>query len=154
MKINKIDFKFVQVLKPYLDEQNKIIESRPQSRYEKRNKLPLHKYGKGSFCKFKIERKHYGKRGIYAILVKKKILYIGECEDLFDRFNAGYGNISPRNCFEGGRETNCRINNLILKLFKKGLEIDLYFYETKKNKSIEKMLIKENKPEWNRTNKK
>ena len=29
------------------------------------------------------------------------------------RYNNGYGRISPRNCFQGGQSTNCRVNNLI-----------------------------------------
>jgi hypothetical protein len=32
--------------------------------------------------------------------------YVGECRDLVKRFNSGYGQISPRNCFVGGRRTN------------------------------------------------
>jgi hypothetical protein len=42
------------------------------------------------------------------------------------RFNAGYGNISPKNCFKGGQETNCRVNNLVHSAALAGERISTY----------------------------
>jgi len=77
-------------------------------------------------------------------------VYIGKTEDLGRRFNQGYGNISPRNCYEGGQQTNCRINNFILNSLKENRKITLYFYETADLDNLEPQLIKELKPEWNK----
>lgn len=70
--------------------------------------------------------------------------------NLGERYNNGYGVISPRKCYKGGQETNCRINNLILQNFKNKSSIDLYFYETDERINIESKLIKEYDPEWNK----
>jgi len=53
----------------------------------------------------------------------------------------GYGTISPRNCFEGGQKTNCKMNKVVLEIYKNGQKIDIYFYETKDYKAIEKELL-------------
>ena len=66
----------------------------------------------------------------------------------------GYGTISPRNCFKGGQETNCRINNLILLTSKSGIELALWFYEIEGGKqervAVERELVQALKPTWNR----
>ena len=121
----------------------------PQSRYSNKNKLSLNRYGKGPFCKFTIP-KDYKVGGVYAIIVNEELKYIGECVNLPSRFNTGYGNISPRNCFKGGQETNCRINNLILEITKKGKSISLWFLNTWDHKSVEGGLLMKDGPAWNR----
>lgn len=94
----------------------------PQSRYNNGKNLPVNRYGQGPFCKFRIPNgQHYS--GVYAVMVGRQVKYIGECENLSSRFNMGYGNISPRNCFRGGQETNCRLNNLICEVAKRGESI-------------------------------
>ena len=45
-----------------------------------------------------------------------QIIYIGETAGLRQRFNMGYGNISPRNCYVGGQSTNCKMNKIVPKL--------------------------------------
>ena len=62
----------------------------------------------------------------------------------------GYGQISPRNAYEGGQETNCRINNLILEETKKNNGIDLWFLKTNDYKKIEKLLRLTLNPIWNK----
>jgi hypothetical protein len=89
-----------------------VAEVNPQSRYANTKQLGLNKYGAGPFCKFAISST-YAECGVYAITVNAQVMYIGECVNLSSRYNAGYGQISPRNCYSGGQETNCRINNLI-----------------------------------------
>jgi hypothetical protein len=95
--------------------------------------VPLHNYGEGTFCKFRIsvEKKL---AGVYAIAVAGDVVHKGECEDFRDRYNMGYGNISTRNCYVGGQATNYRVNLLILDLAKQGGRIDLYFHLTPKKK--------------------
>ena len=108
------------------------------AKYENKKNLSLNKYGKGPFCKFTIDRKYSGKSGrICNSSVNNEIQYVGECDDFFKRFGMGYGNISPRNCFEGGQLTNCRINSNILTLFKSNGIIQLHFLETHDRFKIE-----------------
>jgi len=151
LNLGNISFHHVCVIVPELDENQNAIEYMPQSMYKNEKGYPLLKYGNGPFCKFKIDKKYSGKNGIYAICVDKNLKYIGECENFLKRFNYGYGNISPKNCFKGGRPTNCRINSLILSFYKKDLKIDLYFFETPNRFKLEYEIIKKNNPEWNKT---
>jgi len=151
LNLGNISFHHVCVIVPELDGNQNAIEYMPQSMYKNEKGYPLLKYGKGPFCKFKIDKTYSGKNGIYAICVDKNLKYIGECEDFLKRFNYGYGNISPRNCFKDGRSTNCRINSLILNLYKNGSKIELYFFESSNRYNLEHELIKKNNPEWNKT---
>ena len=145
-------FRRVCEIIPELDENGVPIEYTPQSKYRHRTEIPLHEYGSSPFCRFKISKQYDGKSGVYIIEVDGKPKYVGECEDLGKRFNMGYGNISPRNCYKGGQATNCRINNLILQKYKSESKIEVFFLETTRNRSkIEKHLIQTLKPEWNKT---
>ena len=110
--------------------------------------LPLNRYGKGPFCKFIIPR-NIECCGVYALVVNGKVEYIGECAGLSSRFNRGYGNISPRNCFVGGQETNCRINNLVLQQIKAGLDVSVWFLATHEYKSVERELRESLPLSWN-----
>lgn len=76
--------------------------------------------------------------------------YVGECANLSARFNAGYGNISPKNCFKGGQETNCRLNNLLYSAFVASLRISLWFFQTTDYKSVELALRGTLRLTWNR----
>jgi hypothetical protein len=62
----------------------------------------------------------------------------------------GYGIISPRNCFKGGQETNCRVNNLVYEAASAGLKISLWFLQTGDYKAVESKLRATMEPEWNR----
>ncbi len=149
MKLELDKFDRVCEIIPKLDANNEAVEFFPQSRYKKQY-LGLHKYGKGPFCKFTIGKQYFGKMGVYVILVNGEVCYVGECENFYDRFYA-YGNISPKNCFKGGRSTNCRINTNILTSFKSNNTIQLYFLETSDRFKIEHELIQELAPPWNKT---
>jgi len=59
--------------------------------------------------------------------------------------------ISPRICFVGGQETNCRINNLIYLEISTGQEKSLWFHYTLDYKSIEAQLRAALLPSWNKT---
>lgn len=77
-------------------------------------------------------------------------MYVGECKNLTARFNTGYGQISPRNCFVGGQETNCRINKLILSEAVQGHGVRLWFMQTAAYKTIEMELRSIRRLPWNR----
>jgi hypothetical protein len=82
-------------------------------------------------------------------MVDEELRYVGECASLSARFNAGYGNISPRNCFKGGQETNCRLNNLIYMAATAGGHISLWFFQTADYESVEAFLRTTLDPAWN-----
>jgi len=85
-----------------------------------------------------------------VLTVDAEAVYVGECVNLSSRYNNGYGNISPRNCYEGGQRTNCRINHLVYKAASDGRLIDLWFLKTARYKTIESELINSLQPAWNR----
>lgn len=149
INIGGYEFQFVCDILPETDSRGVVCEIFPQEFYEKKDSLDLHKYGKGPFCRFKIPNSWSERQGVYAILIDDSIVYIGECEDLLDRYNSGYGNISPRNCYVGGQSTNCKINANILYEIKNGKAIRLFFYETYDRYAVEDNLIDKLHPAWN-----
>jgi len=149
--IKGIPFQYVCEIIPEFNGNGMPKEYMPQSRYKNSSNIPLHEYGHGPFCRFKVPERYNRKNGVYIILVEGNPKYVGECENLGMRFNMGYGNISPRNCYKGGQSTNCRLNNLILKTSKKGNKIGLLFYETENGINIENELIESLHPGWNKT---
>ena len=146
-------FPFVKVcdINPVRDESNAVYEYKPYLRYENRKGLNMHSYGHGPFCSFKIPSENNGLNGVYLLKVDRKVVYVGKTEDLGVRFNQGYGNISPRNCFKGGQQTNCRVNNLILEKTKNGSLVELLFHKTSDLETVESSLILTLKPQWNKT---
>lgn len=74
---------------------------------------------------------------------------MGECLDLSSRFNMGYGQISPRNCFVGGQSTNCKINRHVLESIESGKRVELWFFPTQNREAVESELISEFNPLWN-----
>ena len=143
-------FKLICELKPLTDEHGQIVEYFPANEYKNSANKKLNQYGKGPFCQFRIPST-VNREGVYIIKANDDIKYIGECENLSQRFNLGYGLISPRNCFVGGQSTNCKINSHILKVTKNGGKVYLFFYETTQRFRIESELIKKYKPDWNST---
>lgn len=121
----------------------------PQSRYRNALTVPLNRYGAGPFCKFAIPRIHR-LSGVYLMVADGRVRYVGECANLSARFNMGYGNISPKNCFKGGQETNCRVNALIYEAVASGTRLDLWFHATDDYKAVEAELRSSLKAEWNR----
>lgn len=122
----------------------------PQKSYTSFDKK-LNQYGFGTFCKFKISNR-YNKEGVYALTVNNQVVYIGQSVNLSQRFNLGYGQISPRNCYEGGQSTNCKLNKFILLMSVMNKDIQLYFRGTNKTHDrmkLEKQLIEKYKPIMN-----
>ena len=151
VQIDGLEFESVGPIIPESDRHGNIVEYNRHAEYENKKNLPLDRHGRGPFCKFTLDKRYAQKSGVYAMISDEDILYIGKCVDLQNRFNVGYGNISPRNCFKGGQPTNCRINSNILKRIKRQKEIRLYFLETKCISEIEQRLIAKTRPPWNKT---
>ncbi len=149
LKIAGYTLDYICDIEPLKNSEGAVTEFLPQSRYRNKNSVKLNKYGGGSFCKFKIPN-GYNTCGVYALLLGEGIKYIGECINLSARYNMGYGNISPKNCYVGGQETNCRLNQLILQVTKEGGKVSLWFVETEDYKSVESKIRSLKKYDWNR----
>ena len=63
---------------PEKDDEGKVRQFMPQSRYRNEKGIALSIYGKGPFCKFKI-RNDVNQTGVYAIVVNGIAKYVGEC---------------------------------------------------------------------------
>ncbi|QSO48351.1 GIY-YIG nuclease family protein [Alicyclobacillus mengziensis] len=119
----------------------------PQHEYDNHEGLVLHQYGMGPFCHFTIPK--VNAEGVYVIQVSDQIVYVGECENLSNRFNMGNGYISPRNCYVGGQATNCRLNHHIYEMALVNIQIKLYFHDTHARFEVERELIEKLNPAWN-----
>ena len=149
-EFERIPFEHITKISPKTEKNNGIKKYFSYKRYSKRNQKDLHDYGEGPFCKFKIPNE-YKKSGVYILTIDEKIKYVGECQNLSKRYNMGYGNISPRNCFKGGQSTNCRINNKIFKETTNNKIINLFFKPTSDKNNLESFLIERFSPSWNKT---
>ena len=144
-------FARVCLIQPECDPDGRPHEYVPQGGYSNLKGLPLHRHGAGPFCRFSIPANLHV-AGVYLLLVDDSVRYVGECQSLSERFNSrGYGQIQPRNCYEGGQQTNCRLNRLILEAIKQGHRMDLWFRETPNRQAVERRLIASLAPPWNRT---
>lgn len=132
------EFEFIQNIVPYCNKHG-VIRFYPQEDYENKNNVPLLENGKGAFCRFVIDAEEVP--GVYLWIVDDEIIYIGETKNLRKRFNTGYGNISPRNCYLGGQSTNCKMNKVVLEYFEAGKQIKLYFLKTDDYKRVELELL-------------
>ena len=144
---------FVRVgaIRPERDGRGELIEVRPEPTEES----SLHRYGEGPFCRFRIAREsHWRRGGVYAVTCGDAVRYIGKCQDLAAIWNC-LGRISPSAVRqEGGQQTHCRINALILKEIKQAVEVILWFHAVEhdvdrgllKNRSVDAL-----NPPWNLT---
>lgn len=149
MIIDGHEFKQICEIVPSRDTANLVLSLMPQNRYKNLRNVPLNKYGGGPFCGFKVPRQ-FRTSGVYLIVVDGQVQYVEECANLSDRFNMGYGNISPKNCFKGGQETNCRLNSLIYLAAVAQQKICLWFFQTNDYKAVEARLRLALRPNWNR----
>ena len=160
MKIGQREFTLIGPIAPETDAAGAIREFTPAQRYKNEGGLALNDYGAGPFCKFRLPSQHpelgaLALAGVYALVDGAgAVLYVGQCENLERRFNMGYGSISPRNCYQGGRRpTNCRINHLILADGQAGGRVRLFFHPTPGSHAataLERELIQTLTPPWNR----
>ncbi|MBZ0212790.1 MAG: GIY-YIG nuclease family protein [Nitrospirae bacterium] len=132
------------------DAGGRIREFAPQARYAGATESRLHRYGKGTFCRFKLLGLP-SSSGVYMFLVDNCVVYVGRAIDVRKRFTMGYGNISPKNCYEGGQQTNCRINQLVLGSASAGSDIRILVHLCDDQAELEQRLIAHLKPAWNRT---
>jgi hypothetical protein len=144
-------FEFVDVISVKRNEKDLIEIKMPQSRYEKSDEYPVHRYGWGPFCEFSVDTSDYiESEGVYIFTAGYEIKYVGETVDIHNRIRPGYGNISPKNCFEGGQQTSCRINNLVFQTVRNGNQVALWIEETHNRKNREAELIEQCDPPWNK----
>lgn len=149
MLIGAFKFEHVCEIAPERDANGNVRRCAPQAAFRNERNLPLNRYGSGPFCKFRIPTS-FNVGGVYAIQINDEVSYIGECVNLSARYNAGYGNISPRNCFRGGQETNCRLNNLIFLAAENGARVHLWFHKTPDYKTTELEILSIKQWQWNR----
>lgn len=152
MEVEGRKFVFVSTVKPKLEPDGSIWTHEPQARYAKAASSKHHAYGNGAFCKFILPGATDDK-GVYLMVSENQIMYVGETVELKRRFNAGYGNISPRNCFVGGQPTNCRINKLILNLLLDDQQVEIWFCACEDHVKLERRLKVSISPPWNREGK-
>jgi hypothetical protein len=144
-----VPFSFVSVIDPLRGPNGRALEFTPQARYANRQNLRLDTHGKGPFCKIKLHALP-NRAGVYAITVDGQLMYVGECQDLSERFGSrGYGSIAPRNCYAGGQSTNCKVNHRILVATNEDREIELWFFESPQRKPLEARLRQLLRPMWN-----
>ena len=148
MNIGGVSFSFVCDLIPDKEPDGVPTPLLPQARYVNSRDLLLNKHGEGPFCRFRIPNT-YRCSGVYVMAVNGAAQYVGECVNLSSRYNVGYGNISPRNCFKGGQETNCRLNSLIYQEVLRGCHVSLWFFQTENHKPMERVLLAGAKFPWN-----
>lgn len=143
-------FEYIQELEPDRNLLGKIKQYDPKESFSKKGSIQLNKYGTGPFCRFSIKAKgNWGICGVYALFDNQELLYLGQTENFEQRFNTGYGNISPRNCYIGGQNTNCKINSMILSKYLTGKKVYLFFFKTANYDCVEHELIRALKPPYN-----
>jgi hypothetical protein len=148
------DFEHLGIIALDRDYDGEIRTFLPQSNYHDARVTPLHAYGAGPFCRFRIARKRRD-TGLYVLTLDDVPVYAGECVDVGRRWGPnGYGGISPRNCFRGGQPTNCRVNAAILVEALQRRRIDLWFAPFSgthdERLRAETALIRTLDPAWNR----
>lgn len=122
----------------------------PSVRYDNVKNLRLHKYGSGPFVFLRLAPLPT-EPGVYAIVEGDRVLYVGKASVTIQvRWQLGYQSIQPRNCFQGGQSTNCRVNNLIHDALAASRHIDLYLLATPNYVEVEDELIALVQPPWNK----
>ena len=150
IQLSGYHFQFVQELVPERTILGKIKTFDPKVDYPKRHCTPLNKYGEGPFCRFSLNDPSYSRaHGVYALFDDDNLLYIGKTVNLLQRYNNGYGNIQPVNCYVGGQSTNCKINAMILQKYQSKKHVYLFFCETNDYDAIEQELITALHPPYN-----
>ena len=137
------------------DDQGVVQSFTPQDRIDKSRGFKLHAYGRGLFCKFKFPNLD-NRPGVYALQIDNEFRYVGQTINLAQRWGpVNYGSISPRNCFNEGQPTNCRINHHMWKAGSNNADISLWFLEVTGGKPdldrIENELIYQLDPIWNKS---
>jgi len=143
------EFEYVQELAPVTDMNGNIKLFHPEEKYNNVKNHKLLSVGTGPFCRFSINPKWTSVSGVYVFYIDDELRYIGQCLDFAQRFNIGYGRITPQCCYEGGQSTNCKMNKVVLAAYQNGQKVDLYFYSTHDYDRVEFDLIQHFKPVHN-----
>jgi hypothetical protein len=111
----------------------------------------LNRNGDLSYCRFRAaEHTILDQKGLYVFRERGGIRYVGRCRDSFrNRFNNGYGKISPKNCYLDGQSTNCRLNALIAVSREKISLLVCPIDADAAIKTLESTLIQFLEPSWN-----
>lgn len=141
-------FEWAAQIRPELDDVGAVQAFLPHTAYANPQNLSLHSSGEGPFCKFRIPA-NLQEAGVYLLLANDVPVYVGECANLATRFNHGYGAISPRDCYTGGRPAYCRINNLIYTAMKARQNVEVWFCKTANRQAIAAELTKTLRTPWN-----
>ena len=148
--ITVLDIKFEKYCTlSIIHDKNGAVYYSPQLRYKNKNNYPYLSGidDKTMFCRFKPDLPIT--KGVYLWVIDDEIVYIGEGVNLRDRFNNGYGNISPRNCFKGGQSTNVRMNRVVLYHYQQKQDIEIYICETLNHKYVEYVLLSKVQTKYN-----
>ena len=152
MQIGDYEFRRIGAIEPERLEDGSIKPFHPQSRYNNENGISLHNYGAGPFCKFRIAR-GVREAGVYTLTLDEAPVYVGLCTSLEKRWYRN-GVISPRKCYRGGPETECRVNTHIYHAKQNGRALTLWFHETANDKTvlnrIEREVMALAQPVWNK----
>lgn len=128
-------FRFIQEIRPVM-ENRAVKEFIPDIKPGRR----LNPYGNPPFCRFTVSMPN--SPGVYIWIVEDEIIYVGEARNLQKRFY-DYGHIYAANCYASGRNTNCKMNKVVLDQAKKGRYVKLYFFETEDYKKVELELLRQ-----------
>ncbi len=114
MTIGESEFYLGSVIEVRRNENGSPVLDYPHVRYNNVKKSKLNRYGAGPFVFLQLTPLPLV-QGVYAVVAdRNEILYLGQSADTIrNRWQMGYGSIQPRNCFQNGQSTNCRLNNLI-----------------------------------------
>ena len=128
-----------------------LIEVRPEPSPD----VPLHRYGEGPFCRFRVAQDaHWRRGGVYVLTYGDSVGYVGKSEKLA-RVWYFVGQISPSAVrYKGGQQTHCRINTLILNEATRSTETALWFHAVEdgmRRGELKKRLVAALKPPWNLT---
>lgn len=146
-------FAFIQELEPEKDASGNIKVFDPKVKYSRKDTVPLNSHGSGPFCKFSIHSDLFGGVcGVYALFDSKSLLYVGMTRNFAQRFDQGYGIISPKNCYVGGQSTNCKINTMVLDKYLTNEHVYLFFHKTSDYRHVEAELIQTLSPPYNESN--
>ena len=142
-------FRRAGAIEPVREPNGAIREDMPQSRYANTRGVGLNAHGGGPFCEFSVPGLPSAS-GVYAVTVAGAVVYVGISVDIRRRWSRmDYGHIYPKNCFEGGRPTNCKVNHAILLQARAGRMIELWIHETAEPRPLEAELIRDLDPAWN-----
>jgi len=153
MTLSGVEFWLVGPIEGDRDSGGDLVLSEPHTRFANPRGLELHAYGRGPFARLRLNRLP-DLPGVYAVVsANGGLRYIGRARDSVKKRwgPTGYAVIHPRNCFQGGQNTNCRLNRLITDQLEQDTYLSLWVHLTPDPTRVESMLIAGLQPPWNRT---